>query len=92
MQVRREEVHLNSSLASINQNQPFLSVYELLTTVSAQGTSHCVDLMPLFTKIATLLVRACAKLFMVTKVYTLGSGTLRYTIGHVLAVSCSDSG
>ena len=76
---------------SLNWNQLFFSIHELLTTASAQGMNHCVDLMALFTKMAALVVRTCAKHLMARKVPTLGSGTLWYTIGHVLAVGCSDS-
>ena len=53
--------------------------------------NHCVDLMALFTKVAALVVSACAMNLTATKVHTLGSGTAWYTIGHVLAVGCSDS-
>ena len=91
MQVGREEVYLNSASASTGANPSSHPYASAANHGQCTRYDHCVDLMALFTEVATLVVRACAKHLMVTKVYTLGSGTLWYTIGYILAVGCSDS-
>ena len=59
--------------------------------VSAQGRNHCVDLMALFTKIASLVVRACAKLRMVAKVYKVYTQTAARELSELFLSLCYSS-